>query len=453
MKRLLNVLAERNVRSTRGLAALLLASICTFAFAQPALKPGELIQCEPVAQKPEARCTFMLSGGAAASSVSVSLQQQAVKSTFTPYPAQGQSTAVLMLVDISDPRRAKAVASAATLIKQVLAQKQPHHSIAIAQFDSALTLSADFGADEATQQAALTAMVPKGYATELYKSSLEAIALLKKTSSTRRALIIFSDGKAEDKGYRHEDVMREALAAQVMIFTVGYPESPAETPYLQTLERLAKESGGLHRVASTTDKSLPEDTAAQMLGFAAQGGTVTFGYGERIGEHAIELKIKLVEGGELVLPTTLSLPDNRPTSKKVTDHLKSYAALYVGGVGLLLVLLAILLWRRKRRQVEEPAVITYAMLEELSGQGITHRLQKQANRIGRAADNDVCLQNNSVSAYHAEINVRRDGSLVLIDLGSSNGTYLNDQKISSETVEFGTVMELGEVRLRLRRPD
>lgn len=52
--------------------------------------------------------------------------------------------------------------------------------------------------------------------------------------------------------------------------------------------------------------------------------------------------------------------------------------------------------------------------------------------IGRALDNSICLADDSnVSRYHAEIELRRDG-FYLTDLGSSNGTSVNDEAI------FGT---------------
>ncbi len=264
--------------------------------------------------------------------------------------------------------------------------------------------------------------------------------------------MIFSDGKAEDKGYSHDDVVREAANAQVRIFTVGYPESASETPALQTLERMAKATNGVHRVAATADKSVPRDTVAEILGFADHGGTVTFLRSEHFGQQSVTLEVKETDGTMLSLETTLTVLDARSLHQKILDHLRSYSVSYsAGGVVLISILIAFFWWR-KRRRARVQKLLDFALLEELSGQGVIHHVQKQASRIGRAADNDVCLRNNSVSAYHAELNVRRDGSLVLIDLGSSNGIYLNGKKIGSETVGFGDLIELGEVRLRLQRP-
>ncbi|AUG82101.1 ABC transporter ATPase [Kitasatospora sp. MMS16-BH015] len=50
-------------------------------------------------------------------------------------------------------------------------------------------------------------------------------------------------------------------------------------------------------------------------------------------------------------------------------------------------------------------------------------------RIGRAADNDLVLEDLSVSRHHAELRARPDGRYEIADTGSHNGTYLNGQPV------------------------
>ena len=54
-------------------------------------------------------------------------------------------------------------------------------------------------------------------------------------------------------------------------------------------------------------------------------------------------------------------------------------------------------------------------------------------RLGRGDDNDIRIHDNSVSRRHAVIEPDSDGYLVL-DLGSTNGTYVNDQQVTMPTV-------------------
>ncbi len=60
------------------------------------------------------------------------------------------------------------------------------------------------------------------------------------------------------------------------------------------------------------------------------------------------------------------------------------------------------------------------------------RVESEVVTIGRALDNTVALEEDSnVSRYHAEIEKRGD-TFWLIELGSSNGTTLNDRPVDSD---------------------
>ena len=53
----------------------------------------------------------------------------------------------------------------------------------------------------------------------------------------------------------------------------------------------------------------------------------------------------------------------------------------------------------------------------------------ELTRIGRAANSDLVIEDSSVSRRHALIQRQEDGAHVLTDLGSANGTTLNDRLI------------------------
>jgi pSer/pThr/pTyr-binding forkhead associated (FHA) protein len=80
------------------------------------------------------------------------------------------------------------------------------------------------------------------------------------------------------------------------------------------------------------------------------------------------------------------------------------------------------------------------------------RLVEGDNRIGRSADSEVRLQDTNVSTAHASINYE-DGSFEIIDLRSSNGTYLNDspKKVIRETLKHGDVVRVGDTSLKFVR--
>ena len=49
--------------------------------------------------------------------------------------------------------------------------------------------------------------------------------------------------------------------------------------------------------------------------------------------------------------------------------------------------------------------------------------------IGRQAGNDICIPEQHVSRQHAVINYR-DGIFMITDLGSANGTFVNDRQLT-----------------------
>jgi ABC-type multidrug transport system ATPase subunit len=68
--------------------------------------------------------------------------------------------------------------------------------------------------------------------------------------------------------------------------------------------------------------------------------------------------------------------------------------------------------------------------------------------IGRAPDNDVVLADLTVSAHHAVLERASDGSYLISDLGSSNGTFVNGQRVERARVDEGSVLSLGRHVLR-----
>ncbi len=70
--------------------------------------------------------------------------------------------------------------------------------------------------------------------------------------------------------------------------------------------------------------------------------------------------------------------------------------------------------------------------------------------LGRGTDCDLRLVDQGVSRHHAEIRVE-DGDVVLVDLGSTNGTFVNGQPIRRVSLTDGTRVTLGRTTLVFRR--
>ncbi|MGB6455271.1 MAG: DUF3662 and FHA domain-containing protein [Streptosporangiaceae bacterium] len=70
--------------------------------------------------------------------------------------------------------------------------------------------------------------------------------------------------------------------------------------------------------------------------------------------------------------------------------------------------------------------------------------------LGRGTDCDLRLVDPGVSRHHAEIRVE-DGEVVLVDLGSTNGTFVNGQPVRRVPLTDGTRVTLGRTTLVFRR--
>ncbi len=74
--------------------------------------------------------------------------------------------------------------------------------------------------------------------------------------------------------------------------------------------------------------------------------------------------------------------------------------------------------------------------------------------IGRSDDNTIPLTLGNVSRRHAEV-VRKGGIFILRDLGSTNGTWLKEQKVGEVVLQDGDVFRVGQgagrLQERLRR--
>jgi hypothetical protein len=76
--------------------------------------------------------------------------------------------------------------------------------------------------------------------------------------------------------------------------------------------------------------------------------------------------------------------------------------------------------------------------------------------VGRASDNELMLNDNSVSKIHAALLMSSEGTLLVADTGSTNGTYINGRRIAygeSRLIEDGDVVGYGDVEVRLRKSD
>ena len=84
--------------------------------------------------------------------------------------------------------------------------------------------------------------------------------------------------------------------------------------------------------------------------------------------------------------------------------------------------------------------------------GSTYELQTPVTLLGRGTDCDLRLVDAGVSRHHSELRVE-DGQVVLVDLGSTNGTFVNGQPVRRVALVDGTTVTLGRTTMIFRQDE
>jgi pSer/pThr/pTyr-binding forkhead associated (FHA) protein len=80
--------------------------------------------------------------------------------------------------------------------------------------------------------------------------------------------------------------------------------------------------------------------------------------------------------------------------------------------------------------------------------GLSFELSATPATVGRAEGATFQIIESSVSGRHCEVRLRGD-EIVVRDLKSTNGTFINGQRILEATLKPGQILGVGQVDLRL----
>ncbi|MDJ0930644.1 VWA domain-containing protein [Breoghania sp.] len=201
----------------------------------------------------------------------------------------------LFLIDRSNPRRAATVRRSVELVEDLYARSNARNIMAVATFAGEMQVLISPGDPYADVAERLKDVRADGAATAFYFTALQAIDVLKGVDAERRALVIISDGKAEDTAYTHADVIKKVKETGVVIYGIGFAEKPSETVDLQQVERLASETGGPF-VSAVGDAPLPASFLYDFTNYLTNGGSVSAPSDDISGEISLALKIAYDDG-------------------------------------------------------------------------------------------------------------------------------------------------------------
>jgi pSer/pThr/pTyr-binding forkhead associated (FHA) protein len=107
----------------------------------------------------------------------------------------------------------------------------------------------------------------------------------------------------------------------------------------------------------------------------------------------------------------------------------------------------------RKREVRRRALLHhdeswYCLKGEIAGAVRSLLLKDGPNYVGRTGDVDLTLPGNEVSRAHAIIFCSRMG-LEVKDLGSKNGTYVNDIRVQRHEVYVGDTLRFGNIVFKI----
>lgn len=424
-----------------------------------------------------------------------------LETKFEKYDPAAKGTTTAYLVQVLPASRRATLAQMGDAVATFTDAREGKRRFTAYTFANDLTLVSDSGASKNEFVRQVVAIKPATATIQLYKAVLKAVEALAKEGGDRKALVILGDGTSDDTGYTHDQVVKAARDAGITIHALGYYDDRGERPKFQKLARLAEDTGGYAaevKQGPGKDRDFSKDIVSSR--FATEvlenGGTVTAALKGPAGEQTVVLSADLAEGADITAEEKVTVPaaappvfdsafrrTDEPEPPKpvgVIDGLLDWAeenSILVAVLGVLLGLGVIGSVTYGRRLLASAAPeeaeaggddldgagagellrdangrpVVYGWLETLDGEAARHPLRTTNVRVGRHRDNDICLQNDSISRRHAVLHYNADTRrFVITDLGGGNGVVVNKTRYKSRELNDGDMVELGEVRLRFR---
>ncbi len=101
--------------------------------------------------------------------------------------------------------------------------------------------------------------------------------------------------------------------------------------------------------------------------------------------------------------------------------------------------------------MSEPEPQSHIIVESGPDRGRQIDVPERGGRVGRAADNDIVLNDPSLSRFHCRLFFGDDGRLWVSDLASTNETLLNHKPVKESALSAGDRIEIGETVLKIVR--
>ena len=390
-----------------------------------------------------------------------------------PVQGRGQGSedgaTVALVLDTSGSIRAPELARTRELAAAVLTDLPAGSGFAVFSFDDQSRLLLPRTADVDAVRRAVDGIETSGHYTALHDALYDASRYLRDLPASRRAIVLVTDGRDENSALNLEDGLAVAQQAGIPVFCVGVGQIEE-----RVLRRIAKLTGGAYMPSAHATGAL---LASQIA--AASPRTPT---------ARATASVSVPSAPPTTAPSATAPPASPKTA--IAAPTPRWA---VGGLVAVIATAAALLALRRREagparpargkesakgsegsQRADPSGSSSTVLSRLDageenldktlvirespvlevtkgpGSGLVFELSwRSAVSLGRARANDIVLDDVAISSQHCRIRPE-NGSFVLHDLESTNGTLVNNVRVSRHLLASGDVIKMGDTCLEFR---
>ena len=282
-----------------------------------------------------------------------------------------------------------------------------------------------------------------GQKAPLFDAILEGIQYYDTVSSKTYPIFVVitnSDGKSSRNKF---NTLEEFKASNSLpqIYTLAFDNKKSED-MLEGLKKIADISGGFFYSSDQQD----------MIYFlfrrsiALIRGQYLLKADQLPDEGELSISCDVDMDGNLITSTySYTEPSGEKVDIKGKGFFEKYWLIIVIVLGALIILIIIII-AVKNAKARSKAPLGEALLEVKSGNAPqkSYNLRKGSNRIGSAKDAEIALSAEGVSREHAVIEYA-GGKYEIVDKDSTNGTYVNKNRITRRLLINDDVIGIGEV--------
>jgi hypothetical protein len=373
-----------------------------------------------------------------------------------PAGAEAPPAIVALTLDTSGSIKPEVLAQTRDLAIALLQNLPPGSQVSIFTFDDQSRLILEHTADQDAIRQALESVTRAGRYTALYDALYDASRHLKEAPPARKAIVLVTDGVDENSSLQVEDGLKIAVDNRIPVLAVGIGRVQEAV-----LRRIAKlTSGEFVAMANASPEALaarirdlpaptPEPTAPPTAPAAAAAPA------EAPSDIPFWVWLLLVVAvwafGLAWLRSRGTAPAAAAPPKPAgpePDKAHEPGPPKPEGEG---ADSTVVMKNPALGFVEKTVMLKFEpalMVTKGDRTGHVFPLPKEsAVSIGRAPTNDIAIKDTSISSEHCRI--RPEGGVFVVhDLESTNGTFVNEKRITRHELAEGDVVRVGETHLR-----